>query len=384
MKKLLLFLPILIFILLVAPVFLIPFTPDKLSSFYYRELTYLHIAKDLEKANDRDTIINIFKFVSDNLHSSSGYCVVDKNAFNDLIRGIAWCDQQGFLLMNLLNKVGINKTRLRDVQGHTYSEIFFDDKWAILDPYYGFIPLDSENKFLGITELKDNAIHDQLGLIEALKGQSTADGIFDPDGSGGLDYKLIYIPSERHFRYTNYKNYEFNTFRRYGFSKELLESYSNSAYFFFGKLYFNWVQDMYLKSSVFENMTDPGDLWIKSYSKNNQKSDESFLVFYKARNYDVANRTKKASDLYKEVIENYPNSYWSKEAKFHLGVLSYKHMDLNSAEALLNDLYYDTFPRVDVVGYYLGLISQKNNNYKEAFNYFSLSNYYHSKLELEK
>jgi len=375
MKKIVIYFPILISILLIAPAFLIPFSPDKLSSFYYRELIYLNIAKDLEKENDRDTIINIFKYVSDNMMHVTGYGVVDKTPFNDLIRGIAWCDQQGFLFMNLLNKVGINKTRLRDVQAHTYSEVYFDDKWAIVDPFHGFLPLDSENKFLGTSDLEDNTIHDQNGLIKALNFASSSDGIFT-----GNDYKKTYIPSEG--RYINGEGEEFLEFRSYNVLRESIELYNKIAYYIFGKFYFDWVQNTHLKSNKVNNMIDPGDKWVTSYKDYYQKNNKSFGIFYKARNYDIAKRFQKASNLYTDLSEKYPESYWSKEAKLYLAILKYRQMNYIDAEVLFKDLYNDDFLRKNLAGYYLGLISVQNKNYKKASDYFSLSDYYHSKIEL--
>ena len=157
------------------------------------------------------------------MNAASGYGVVDKNSFNDLIRGIGWCDQQGFLLMNLLNKAGIEKTRLRDVKNHTYSEVFFDDKWIIADPFYGFMPLDLDNNFIGIPDIKDNLISDQIGLIKALDGKKSSNGIFY-DG----DYTKIYIPTEK--RYINGEGDEFLINRRYTPLRELIEEYSKFVF----------------------------------------------------------------------------------------------------------------------------------------------------------
>jgi len=377
MKKILQSSSILLLLILILPAFILPISPDKLSSFYYRELSYLHIAKDLQKDTKRDTLINIFEYVSDNMNAASGYGVVDKNSFNDLIRGIGWCDQQGFLLMNLLNKAGIEKTRLRDVKNHTYSEVFFDDKWIIADPFYGFMPLDLDNNFIGIPDIKDNLISDQIGLIKALDGKKSSNGIFY-DG----DYTKIYIPTEK--RYINGEGDEFLINRRYTPLRELIEEYSKLVYLIMGKSYFHWFQDIYLETEKIENMADPENLWVTNYSKNNQKNDKSFVLFYKARNYDITNRIDKAKIYYENIIEKYPKSYWSKEAKFYLAIALYRNENYVDAEALFFDLYNINFLLNNEVGYYLGLINNYKKNYLEASKLFSSSTLNHSKVELSK
>ena len=130
--------------------FIIPFLPDKISEFYYREITYTKIATN-NNAEDRNTRIEkVFKYVSKISHDPTEiYSLVDKNSFIDAIRGIGWCDQQAFLLMNLLNKLGIKKTRLRDVQAHTVAEVLVDGKWILVDPFAGIIFTDKNNAFIG-------------------------------------------------------------------------------------------------------------------------------------------------------------------------------------------------------------------------------------------
>jgi len=64
--------------------------------------------------------------------------------------------------MNLLNKSNISKTRLRDVQAHTYSEVFIDGKWAIVDPFFGFFPVDENNKPLSMNDLENVEMADSV------------------------------------------------------------------------------------------------------------------------------------------------------------------------------------------------------------------------------
>jgi transglutaminase-like putative cysteine protease len=125
-KKLTILFPLVCLIWL-SVIFLIPYSPDRVASFFYREILYNRLA-DLHGAGDskQEIVVNLFEYVAKNLTTTPDHLLVDRNAFTDIVRGIGWCDQQAFVLMNLLSKAGINESRLRDVQAHTYSEVLIE------------------------------------------------------------------------------------------------------------------------------------------------------------------------------------------------------------------------------------------------------------------
>lgn len=283
---------------------LVPFTPDKIASFFYRELTYNRIADMYSGKSDRGTIESLFKHVSKNLLTSKKYNVVDRNSFTDLIRGVGWCDQQAFVLMNLLNKSNISKTRLRDVQAHTYSEVFIDGKWAIVDPFFGFFPVDENNKPLSMNDLEN---------VEMADSVINDTHIEDKDFSKKI--KDIYI--ENNIRWENGIGPKFIDYRAYDFYRNALSSYADFTYTLFGSVYFNWVQDIYLKSDKMKNMKDQGVKWIKGY-KNYKENESAFQLFYKARNYSIVGRNKLAKLNYQTIIQLHPETYWAIESKIYL------------------------------------------------------------------
>ena len=292
-------------LLLAMPMLFLPFSPDKISDFFYRELTYNRIA-DLHSKNSRqDTIVSVFKYVSNNLTSSKKYNVVDKNSFTDLVRGVGWCDQQAFVLMNLLNKSDISETRLRDVQAHTYSEVFIDDRWVIVDPYFGFFPVDSNGDLLGLGDLKNVEI--TTSIINNSHNQ---------EGNFIKEIDKIYIKNE--IRWSNGVGPEFVNYRAYDLYRGMLSYYANYVYRLFGSGYFNWTQDIYLKSDKVTNMNDKGRDWIRNYSDSYKDNKHAFQLFYKARNYHIVDRFELSSDLYREVVQQYPESYWAIESKLYL------------------------------------------------------------------
>ena len=372
---------IVIMVIFFVPAFLIPFSDDRVSSFFYRELVYSNIARDIEANNERDKVINLFSYVSNNLSQSATYNVVDINPYTDAIRGIGWCDQQAFLLMNLLHKVGINRTRLRDVQQHTYSEVFIEDKWVIVDPFFGFIPLDINKKFLGVSNLSAKINSDYFGVLKSTNGY-----LINENNGVIKSYKEVYIPND--VRWINGIGPEFKEYRSYNLLRSSLDLYSSLIFKILGKKYFNWVQNIYLKNDSFQNMIDPGSKWILNYfgtaPYNYVTNDKSFSQFNKARNYDLANRSANAKKAYKNLIDDFPYTYWTLEGKFSLAVLKYKLKNYNGAETLFLDLITGPEMRRDLVNYYLGMISIYNNNNLKAISYFSQSSYYLSKVELSK
>lgn len=94
--------------ILVLPLIAV-FLPKSISEYAYRELTYLHLSNRLI-ANDlteQEKVEVMFEYVATNIYAHEGFNIVDCNQYNDLIRGIGWCDQQAFVLNTLLNKQNI-------------------------------------------------------------------------------------------------------------------------------------------------------------------------------------------------------------------------------------------------------------------------------------
>ena len=113
--------------------------------------------------------------------------------------------------------------------------------------------------------------------------------------------------------------------------------------------------------------------------------NKAFRLFYKARNYDLASRISDSSLAYRQIIDQFQETHWAQEAKYYLAVLEFNNGNYNSSEALLVDLgtNHKTF-RNDLVEYYLGLINLKKSNLGMAKEYFLLSDYKYSGIELNK
>ena len=374
-----------IILISLLPAFIIPFGPEKVSNFYYREITYSKIAQDLIGSSKDATLINMFMYVANSLHTYKSSKVVDKNSFIDAVRGVGWCDQQAFLLMHLLNKAGISKTRLRDVQSHTYSEVRVGSKWIVVDPYSSLIFLDNDGQYLGIDDLKNPNIDDFMGVIKSSSNSSK-------QLSFSNNYQNIFIENE--IRWKNGIGPEFIEYRSYNLSRRLFEAYGAYAFSIFGDSYYYWVQNKYLESDRIRKISDQGSQWVRNYS---EKNDNAFRLFYKARNYNLANRAKSATNSYKLIIKEFPNSYWAKQSKYNLAILYYQNTNYLQSKALFHDLL-ENYKRKnnhklidinrndlnDLVTYYLGLISLEEGYVKKAKEYFLMSDYKYSQIELYK
>ena len=123
---------------------------------------------------------------------------------------------------------------------------------------------------------------------------------------------------------------------------------------------------------------------IKEYLKHYEQNDDAFRIFYKARNYDLADRSVRAHSMYVQVINQFQDTFWAQESKYYLALLEYESSHYNKAEKLLIDLNTNYLIRNNLVKYYIGLINLVNNDYAKAKEYFMQSHYHYSRIELYK
>ena len=342
--------------------------------FFYKEIIYTHISHNLINNNIFETLFNVFDYVYFNIDDeySASFKVVDENSFVDLVRGFGLCDQQSFIFMNLLNKLGF-KSRLRDVYEHTYSEIYLNKKWIIADPYYGYIFFDRYNNFLDINEIQsfnNDQITDYLSLTKLKLNENNL-----------LNFKKIYKPN--YLRWPNSTSPNFINYRNYDFFRKFYEFYANINYKIFGKLYLYTYQDLYLKIYKTKLLKNEYQSWIPTNISQNKnvKSDISFEIFYIARNYHLSNRYSKSQKLYENNILNYPNTLWTKESYYFLAQIYFENKNyIKTLELLNNIIDYDL--RLSKINYYLGMSYFHLNDLKKASEYLSKSDFLYSNLIL--
>ena len=378
MKYFLKFKFVLIIILLLTLLNTICFFPlinfKNSSHFFYKEIIYTHISHNLINSDKFKTIFNVFDYVYFNVDDeySASFNIVDENSFVDLVRGFGLCDQQSFIFMNLLNKLGF-QSRLRDVNQHTYSEIYVNNKWIIADPYYGYIFFDRKNNFLDINEIQSlnyDQISDYLRLTNLNLSESNL-----------LNFKNIYKPN--YLRWPNSTSQNFINYRNYDFYRKFFETYANFNYKIFGKLYLYIFQDLYLNIYKTKLLHNEYQSWIPMHISQNEniKSDFSFELFYLARNYHLSNRYTKSQKLYEKNIINFPNTLWTKESYYFLAQIYFENKNYNNAIELLNHISdYDL--RLSKINYYIGMSYFYLNDLQKAKKYLNKSDFLYSNLIL--
>ena len=157
-----------------AGVVAVCFAPTPLRDRLYREVSYQYVANQVTAgaANETERILRIFDFVHQEVNVA-GAEVVDDSPWNDLIRGIGWCDQQSWDFATLLSKQNIHArfAMLRKASGvspHTVAEVKIGDRWALFDPLNGLYYRKPDGTFATLEEV----VGDQALIIGEPKIQS--------------------------------------------------------------------------------------------------------------------------------------------------------------------------------------------------------------------
>ena len=373
MRKLFFFILIIFFFILVLPLINI----NGSSHFFYREIFFKKISDDLKLYNSKETFLNIFKYVYFNMEGINegvDMPLVDENAYVDLVRGYGFCDQQSFVFMNLINKIGFN-SRLRDVQAHTFSEIFIDDKWIIADPYFGLI-FYKDKDLINIEDLKvysEEVLRDYLGFLD-----------IDDEKFNIELFRKIFVKND--IRWSEGISQNFKKYRSYTNLRKILENYGSILYNLFGNYYFYPYQDLYLKIYNTTSLNNSFDLWINQNLLNNnqiEKDINNFKIFFIARNYQLSNRKLKALKYYKESQSTFPNSFWTQESMYYAAKIYYEMNNYKASLNLLNKID-NSYPRYSLVNYYKGLNYLKLKDNKKSIYYLNISQNIHSKVILKE
>jgi len=289
-------------IFIAVPLFLL-LTPNKISDYYYRELTYKHIANTntYNSNDDLTSLIALFNYVKENQNVDPAYKPFDSTAYNNLVLGICWCDQQAFTLATLLNKCNIN-SRYRDVQNHTTLEVFINDEWKLIDPYFGNL---FYRKSDGQLATLDDVVKDQGKNLLANKFEISmphleyAAETFVPSS--------LYVPSE--VRWPDGIGPEFSKMFKESGIRNIITIVADLSYDILGYKYACWFQDHYLKNA---KVADMGPDAIIDYTDLYTINDKSFKHYFNARNYQLYGQLEKAEKEYKALVSLYPDSFWAK------------------------------------------------------------------------
>ncbi len=323
--------------------------------FLYKEISYQYLADKITKGakSDEEKVLRIFTYIHNNLSAAGGQ-VVDKDSWNDLVRGIGWCDQQSWDFATLLSKENIAArfAMLRDKNGvspHTIAEVLLKGKWIALDPLNGLVFRENNGSLVTLDEISQNpSLISQNPKVLALPLKERQEfiawcGTLFPipmapkRWASLLEKKNATLPA----RLTN---------QAVKYSVRIL-----------GEHFVNTYQNLYLSLSR------------KSFSAPVE------YLYFRARNYHIYERASLAENAYKQIIRDCSQSERAEDSRFFLGVLNEEvKQDYRGAIEELNELFKD-YPRskwAQIARYFLGKAYEANGDLENAqVNYgYSASN----------
>lgn len=338
---------------LTAVAFILPFATlvTKAIAYYaYKEATYGLIIRDVikkEESPDKQLIL-INEFLYRNFSSPYRADIIDKDIFNDLIRGIAWCDQRAWAFVTFAEKLGITARLVftknhGGVSTHTVSEAKINGRWMLFDPQFGFFGRKSSRYPASYDDL---CRHPELFLLSEkmlmLKKISPERYALTRDlFSSNIYYKDYLAPI---FWMGAVKSRDL--LRRV--ISGLIDAYATA----FGKRFTFFYQDAYLAL----------------YSP----SESTSRLYFRARNYDIYSRDALAQSGYQKLIKDFPSAAETEQALYFLGVLYKEGGNYRSSAATFEQLLRD-FPQSQWQAsacYYLGCNYELLGNKKLSAGYY--------------
>ena len=298
----------------------------------YKEVVYRAIAEDIAKrAEGRGSIArSAMAYFYEHLYPVTGAAVIDKDVYNDLIRGIAWCDQRAWGMATILGKLGIDNRMLMVVNpngesGHTVLEARAGGRWGLFDPTFGFEAVDKDGNAASYADVcSDPSLFYSSPAMPALKRiDPTLYGKVMSFTSANVYYKNPRNPAI----WSNPLNSKDAKRRAI---TAVLDLYSKV----FGKYFSYPFQEVYL--AIYSG--------ISGYDP----------VYFKARNYDLMGRDESAIKYYTMLVEG--NSSYKEKALFFYGVLLSKKGNERFSTGLLKRLLkeYPNSKWTIAAHYYLG------------------------------
>ena len=132
----------------------------KLFNFYGRHLNYSFVVNGItqDSKNDIEKVLDISKWMQSNIRKiPKGVDVVDSHPLTIIERRLGTEDQFSDLLSVLLVYAGLDAFMWSHEDNYKYAITIFkvNGKWSVIDPYYGIVFLNNDNRHASITELKN-------------------------------------------------------------------------------------------------------------------------------------------------------------------------------------------------------------------------------------
>ena len=284
-----------------------------LRDFIYREVSYALLTDRLvgDERDPAQIALRLNEFIAENVYPGGGP-VLDTNSWNDLVRGIGWCDQDAWMLGTLLATRDIHgKIVFLEGQGgapqHTVAEVLLDGEWRVFDPLYGL------------------AFHRTYGDLSRDPSSAIAHPVVQalpPATRTQLEafFLKLYSNPEDPGRWTSLVVSKYGTRPRRA-ARAAVRLYVD----LFGSWGANRIQDLYL--GLLPDRLVALDDAIRVGNRpvfHTEEEDPALFLFYRARNYHLYGRADEAERLYGELVERHPSSYYAEKTAYFAAHLEWK------------------------------------------------------------
>lgn len=352
MKRLKFVLPVILAAAVLAALF--PFSlllNDKAAYFVYKEVTYRRLI-DTIAGSERDpekVSLKVLDYFYYQLFTPPGGKPMDKDVFNDLIRGISWCDQRSWGMGKFLAKRGIASRMVmtnnpEGESNHTVLEVFIGGRWRMFDPLYGLAIRGPDGGIASYEDIcKDSRLFYESPEMLMLK--QVEPGRYEK-AKEFFTRNIYYDNPSKPVIWDNTAGGE-------GALRKMIVGIIDIYAGIFGDAFTGLYQDAYLAFRV-------------------QGEDEGSRLYFKARNYDIYGRDKQALDAYKKFITEYPEYRSDEDALFFLGVLYFREGRYRDSVAIFESLIQqDRSSKWNPTArYFIGYDLELSGKYEEAKAYY--------------
>ncbi|MFH0771314.1 MAG: hypothetical protein V1933_01695 [Candidatus Omnitrophota bacterium] len=347
MKKIyLLYAIILVFVIFLSLPFVF-LVNRKLGYYAYKQVFYRTLINHIvgsENDPEKAAII-LMEYFYDNLFSPDKARIVDKDAYVNLIRGIAWCDQRAWTMGKFLGRLGIDNRMIMiknpaGISNHTALEVFIDEKWRYFDPQYGIFIRGENGELLSYADIcAKSYLFCSTPAMLAVKKVDVA----------RYDNLKEFITANIFYANPLKPDVWNNPLKGDDFKRRAITGTLDFYCFIFRDFFSYLYQDLY--ASFYLNAKNGENLYLR------------------ARNYDLFGRTRLAEDYYKRSITD---SRKGENAIFFLAVMYNKINEFQHSADTLRLLLarYPGTKWEPFVYYYLGRDCEELRDYAPAKDYY--------------
>lgn len=307
-----------------------------LRDYLYRDLSYILITDRIvgDETDPERIAVRLNEYIAESLYPSGG-AVIDFNSWNDLVRGIGWCDQDAWALGTLLATRDIHG-RMVFLEGgrleHTIAEVQLDGKWRVFDPLFDLTFRGGEGlaTFDELTaDPRTTIAHPAVQAIPAPSRTHLEEflvGVYSHPDSADRWSSLLSARYESRPRYL---------------VREVLRTYLAV----FGDWGANRFQDLHL-ALLPDRLAALGDEANgTSPVFRSEAEDPALYMYHRARNYHLYSRPDEAERLYSEILVRYPDSWYADKSAYFMGQLEFKLRRQPNAALERLSAFFEKYPK---------------------------------------